>query len=170
MLKNEQRNAPNEETVSGAENIVNCLMAAIAGDPESKPKPDGVHKSPDAKDSLNARQRKLLAALVKAPDIQAACKETGVGRTTAHRWLKNPVFREELTRLRDDALSDALSHIKMFTAQAVEQLAILMRSQDERLRRQACNDILSHSLSVREKESFDRRLQAVERQMGRSRW
>jgi len=169
-MKNEQRNAPNDEAVSGAENIVNRLMATIAGDPESKPKPDGIHKRTGEKNSLNTRQRKLLAALVKAPDIQAACKETGVGRTTAHRWLKNPVFREELTRLRDDTLSDALSHIKMFTAQAIEQLVILMQSQDERLRRQACNDILSHALNVREKEGLDRRLQAVERQLGKRHW
>ena len=37
---------------------------------------------------LTLQQQQLLSALVVDPNIQAACKTAGVGRSTAHRWLK----------------------------------------------------------------------------------
>jgi uncharacterized protein YjiS (DUF1127 family) len=159
-MKNEQATPLNDETPSLGESMMNCLMAAIDGAPKSKP--TGTDGESGPKNPLSARQKKLLTALMTTADVQAACKAAGVGRTAAYGWLKNPDFREELNRLRDHALSDALTHIKTYTAQAVDQLALLMQSQNEAMRRQACNDILSHSINIRTKETIDKRLKAVE--------
>ncbi len=169
-MKNEQTAAQNDASPSLSEDMASRLMASISGDPSTKPKPDGAEKNPSPKNPLTARQKKLLTALVKLSDVQAACKAAGVGRTAAYCWLKDPDFREELNRLRDNALSDALTHIKTYTTQAVDQLALLMHSQDERLRRQACNDILSHSLAIRGKETLDQRIQALERKIEKRFW
>lgn len=169
-MKNERTDTPNDETPSLSEDLADRIMASLAGDLGTKSKPSGRDEESVPKKALSARQKKLLSALVKISDVQAACKAAGVGRTAAYDWLKNPDFREELNRLRDHALSDALTHIKTYTAQAVDQLALLMQSQDERLRRQACNDILSHSINIRTKETVDKRLKAVEDVIGKRFW
>lgn len=111
---------------------------------------------------FTARQEKLLAALVTNPDVQAACKTAGVGRTTAYRWLRDPAFRDALARERGALLTDALSAVKAHVTLAVSQLAKLLRSKDDRLRRMACNDILGHALKVRELEEIEERLAALE--------
>ena len=111
---------------------------------------------------LTLRQQQLLVALVANPDIQAACKVAGVGRSTAHRWLKDPVFRAELARQRDAVLSETMDSVKTHASRAMAELAELLDTEDDRLRRLICNDILGHAMKVRELEDFERRLVALE--------
>lgn len=169
-MKNERTDSPNEETPALSGDIASRILASIAGDSGEKPQSVEAGENPGPKNPLSFRQKKLLTALVNISDVQAACKAAGVGRTAAYGWLKNPDFREELNRLRDNALSDALTHIKTYTKQAVDQLALLMKSEDERIRRQVCNDILSHALSIRGKETLDQRVQALERKIEKRFW
>ncbi len=112
---------------------------------------------------LTTRHQKLAGALVVDPDIQAACKTAGVGRSTAHRWLRHPAFRDELARQRDAALSHAFDSVKTHACRAMTELARLLDSKDDRLRRLVCNDILGHALRVRELEDIERRLVTLER-------
>ena len=111
---------------------------------------------------LSARQRQLLTALVATPDVQAAAKAVGVPRSTAHYWLKQPAFQKELALQRDAVLYEALDSVKAHTTQAVTEMAKLLTSSDERLRRQVCNDILGHAVRVREMENIERRIAALE--------
>ena len=168
-MDNERTGTPNDENPSLSEDLAGRIMAAI-GDLGTKPKSNRAGENPDPKKPLSARQKKLLTALVKISDVQAACKAAGVGRTAAYCWLKNQDFRDELNRLRDNALSDALTHIKTYTIQAVDQLALLMKSEDEQMRRQICNDILSHALNIRKKETLDKRVQALESKIEKRFW
>jgi hypothetical protein len=112
---------------------------------------------------LTARQKRLLAALVLDPDIQAAAKAVGVGRTTAHRWLREPAFRDELARQRGAVLGAALGIMKAHASRAVAELAKLLDTGNERLRRQVCNDILVHALRIRDQEDIERRLAILEK-------
>jgi hypothetical protein len=116
-------------------------------------------------EGLTARQEKLLSFLAGNPNIQAAAKAAGVGRTTAHRWLKESAFREELTRRRHTALTEAMNSVQTCTARAVEELVNLMDSSNEWLRRQICMDILNCSLKIREVEQVEQRLDAIEKAM-----
>jgi hypothetical protein len=111
---------------------------------------------------LTLRHQRLLAALVSNPDIQAACKAVGVGRSTAHRWLKDPAFRAELARQRDSLLSDTMDSVKTHATRAMAELVNLLDTEDDRLRRLICNDILGHALKIRELEDIERRLTALE--------
>ena len=121
----------------------------------------------DAVDSveLTPRQEKLLSALVEEPEITKAAKSAGVGRSTAHRWLRQPGFKAELAKQRDAAMTEALDTFKSHAARATTALADLMSTDNERLRRQICNDILGHALKVRELEDIDRRLALLEKAM-----
>ena len=126
---------------------------------------DSQTRDPSLDGRLMPRQMALLAALVCNPDIQAASKTAGVGRTTAHRWLREPAFQEELTRQRDAVFSESLAAVKTHATRAVSELAGLLSSEDDRLRRQVCNDILAHAMRVRELEDIERRLAALEKAM-----
>jgi len=111
---------------------------------------------------LTLRHQRLLIALVENPDIQAACKAADIGRSTAHRWLKDPVFRAELARQRDAVLSETLDTVKTHATRAMAELAGLLDTEDDRLRRLICNDILGHALKIRELDDVERRLAALE--------
>ena len=115
------------------------------------------------KEQITTQQMQLLEALVQAPNVQAACESVGVGRTTAYRWMDEPAFKAELDRQRDLVLSVALEGVKTSATRAMTELTALMGTKDERLRRQVCNDVLTHAMKIRELDDFERRLVAIER-------
>ena len=47
---------------------------------------------------MTPQKMKLVAALVFEHDIQTAAMSVGVSRVTAHRWMKEAAFTEELVR------------------------------------------------------------------------
>lgn len=113
-----------------------------------------------------AKQRKLIAAILVAPDIQAACRASKIGRTTAHRWLReDPRFCDELARRQDEVFGAALRAIKGHAVKAVDELARLLTSKDSRLRRLTANDILNQAIKAKELVEHEARLAALEAAM-----
>ena len=113
---------------------------------------------------MTDEQMKLMTALAGNLGMPAACEAAGVSRATAYRWVKEPAFQEELRRLRDEVLSEALATVKTHAARAVTKLAELVDAEDDRVSRRACNDILGRALKVRELDDFERRLAAMEKE------
>ena len=114
---------------------------------------------------LTARQQQLLVELVKNTDLQQAARTAGVGRTTVYRWLEDSRFAAALARLRNEAMKDALDSVKALTTRAAQELVGLLDTEDERLKRLLCNDILGHAIKVRELEEIERRLVRMEERM-----
>lgn len=114
---------------------------------------------------LTARQRQLLVELVRNSDLKKAAKAAGIGRTTVYRWLEDPRFSAELARLRNETMKDALDSVKALTTRAAQELAGLLDTEDERLKRLLCKDILGHAIKVRELEEIERRLVRMEEQI-----
>lgn len=120
-------------------------------------------KSPAPSTEFTIQQQKLLVELMKTSDIQAACTAAGVGRTTAYRWLAQPAFADELASLRNGAMKEALEMVKSLTTRAARELSRLLDTKDERLRRQICKDILSHTIKMREIDGLERRITVLEK-------
>ena len=114
-------------------------------------------------EDLTSEKMRLLEILVFNSDMQAAAEAVGVSRATAYRWLQEREFKEELARQRDAVLSTAMAGIKTLAERAVTELANLLNTKDDRLRRQLCNDLLSHAIKVRELEDYENRLVALEK-------
>ena len=114
-------------------------------------------------EGLTARQHKLLRVLVDNPNIQTAARAAGVGRTTAHRWLNEPLFLQELTRHRHAAVTEAMASLQSRTARAAEELTKLLDSPSEWLRRQICMDILNCSQKTLVADQIFQRLDALEK-------
>ena len=112
---------------------------------------------------LTPRQIKLIRLLAENPNIKAATKQAGIGRTTAHRWLKETAFQEELSRQRHTMLSEAMNSVQSHTTRAVQELIKLMDSPNDWLRRQICKDVLNYSLKIRAIEDVEKRLTALEK-------
>ena len=119
----------------------------------------------DYESTLEPGRKALLTALVGNPDVNLAAAAVNISRTTAFRWMREPGFREKLTQERNETLADALSTVKSHAMQAAAQLAGMLTATDERLRRQVCNDILGHSLKVRELEDLEKRLVSLEKKL-----
>ena len=119
-------------------------------------------------ETFTPRQQQLLVALVRDANVQVAAQAVGVSRTTAHQWMKQPAFQEELTRQRDAILGEALANVRTHAARAVTELATLLTDPDRRLRRLACNDILDHALKIRNTEDIERRLLTLEKTIKKS--
>ena len=151
------------ETVAGAtENLSVADGVAETGAGATGNGPDDVF---DPETRLSIRQMRLVEALVSNADIQAACKVADVGRTTAHRWLKEPAFQEELTRQRDAIFMETLTAVKSHATQAVTQLAEMMGATENGVRRKVCTDILDRALKVHHLQNIDKRLKVLERNM-----
>jgi phage terminase small subunit len=108
------------------------------------------------------RQQRLLVELVRTPDIQAAAQAAGVGRSTVYRWLSEPEFAAALQQARDATYDEALNALKSLTERATHKLAGLMETEDDRLLRHVCNDVLRHAIKTRELDRIEARLDAIE--------
>jgi hypothetical protein len=84
------------------------------------------------------------------------------GISDGRGWLKDPAFAGELARLRNAVMDEALGSVKSLTTRAAEELHRLLGTDNERLRRLVCKDILSYSIRVREVEGLERRLACLE--------
>ena len=106
------------------------------------------------------------SAEITAPFISEAARGGVLHRSAngkiASRWIKEPTFQEELTRRRDEVLTEALATAKTHAARAMAHLAGLLEVADERLRRHVCNDMLGYAVKTRELEDLERRLVALE--------
>jgi len=119
-------------------------------------------------EELTDKQKRLLSILIETPNITEAAQRAGIGRSTAHRWLQEPVFRSELTRQRNALMEETMGSLKSYTAKATEQLIQLLDSKNEWVRRQTCKDILGYAFKVREIENVEERLEAIEKAMKRN--
>ena len=114
--------------------------------------------------ALTSRQNTAISALLTTPTVEQAAETAGVGRTTVFRWLNQPEFREELRRRRNEIVDCALDTFKVYVLRAVETLARLLDSEDEKVARLAAKDVLAFVLKTRELQELEGRLDKLEGQ------
>ena len=107
------------------------LPATPEPDWTTAPKPDSAAApDPDAP-KLNPTQHRALAALLEAPSIAAAARQTGVNERTIRRWLHDdPDFQAELSRMRRQYLGHAATRLQSSASVAVQTLLDLLAAKD----------------------------------------
>ena len=120
---------------------------------------------------LSRRQQRAIAAILDTANMEDAARRARVGRTTLYTWLREPAFRDELTRRQADIFDAALARLKCLVGDAVNGLGDLIGATSENVRRSACRDIVDIALKVREMRDIEDRLTQLERavQEGRGR-
>ncbi|MBL8825207.1 MAG: hypothetical protein JNJ77_21650, partial [Planctomycetia bacterium] len=76
---------------------------------------------------LSRKQELVLGALLTETNLSRVADQTGVGRTTIHRWMKEPQFRSALRQTRRELVESAIGQLQAASAQAVETLITVAR-------------------------------------------
>jgi len=111
---------------------------------------------------LTDKQLKAIPHLVFASSLEEGRKQAKIGKATLYEWLKNPDFKDELRRQRDEVVKEALETLKSAITKAVEGMVCLMDSDNENIKQKACKEVIEHTLRVIELDDMERRLTEVE--------
>ncbi|MHC4758830.1 MAG: hypothetical protein ACYTE8_09245 [Planctomycetota bacterium] len=111
---------------------------------------------------LTARQLSAIPTIVSNPTYTQGAEKACISRRTFYRWLEIPKFRDELNHQRKAIAEEALGMLEQSLTKAVEVLVALLDTQDERLKRLFCNDIIEHILKNKENKELEERLVAIE--------
>lgn len=75
---------------------------------------------------LSERQLKALPFFLSSCSETEACRAARIFKQTYYEWLKDPFFKNELKRLRNSIVEDAVEQLKAHTSKAVETLVKLL--------------------------------------------
>lgn len=117
----------------------------------------------DTKPQLSRRQLRVIPFIVSSSTYTEGCEKAKINKTTLYKWLKQPEFKAELDRQRDEITSEAFNRLTRSLTKAVEALTGLLDNQDDRLKRLTAKDIIDFIIRHKENEDLDRRLTEVER-------
>ena len=114
------------------------------------------------KTHLTDRQLKAIPVIVTSPTYSEACKKAKINRTTLYKWLKDPQFKAELDRQRDEIASEAFGVLSQSLTKAVETLVGLLDNADARLKRLTAKDVIDFIIRHKENEELEQRIAAIE--------
>lgn len=110
-------------------------------------------------------ERRLAVALALARGLsqQAAAAECGSSERTVSRWMAQPTFRQEVSRLRGDLIGAAVGRLAGAMTEAADTLQQLLKAESETVRRGAARDLLEMGLRGRQVSELEDRLAELER-------
>ena len=114
---------------------------------------------------ITDRQLKAIPHIVACPTYTEGCKKADINKTTLYKWLKEPAFKAELDRQRDEVAAEAFGVLSQGLTRAVETLVGLLNNKDDRLKRLVCNDIIEHIFRYKENEELEQRITAIEQKL-----
>ncbi len=117
------------------------------------------------KSELTPRQLKAIPLIVAGNTCTEGIEKAKINRTTFYKWLKQPEFKAELDRQRNEIADEAFRVLENNLSKAVTALTGLLDTQDNRLKRLVCNDIIEHILQRKENEDINERLTAIEQRL-----
>lgn len=115
--------------------------------------------------TLTARQLKAIPFVVSSPTYTEAIEKARVSRKTFYEWLKQPEFKAELDRQRNEITAEAFGILSQGLTKAVENLVKLLDHADDRLKRLACKDIIEYVLEHKTIEDLTKRIDAIEQKL-----
>jgi hypothetical protein len=107
-------------------------------------------------------QQKAIPYLLSCKSYTQAAIEIGVSENQLYEWLRDPEFKSELEKQRNQVTEAAINILKMNTTRAAETLGALLTSANELVQRGAANDILNHVARFRETQELEHRIAVLE--------
>ena len=97
---------------------------SVEGPPPLAPSPDTAANDLEVDFSrLTPRQQAVLPVVALAPSIAQAAHESGLSERTLRRWLDDPNFREQLSRLHREACNVARRQLQALMPHLISVLA-----------------------------------------------
>lgn len=121
-------------------------------------------QTPAAAKRLTAKQELALAALLKAPTLEAAAKTAGLSSITLWRYMKQPEFREAYQEARREVVGQTITQLQRSSLEAVKTLTAISMNETaaSTARVSAAKAILEMSLRTVEMEEIQARVEALE--------
>ena len=115
-------------------------------------------------DTLTARQRKAIAALLASPTVSSAAETAGVSRSQLERWRRQPAFRAALAQAEADIIEEAARQLLKLQGTAIRVIARVMLDDNSHagVRIRAAQLIVENTLRLREIVSLEERIAALE--------
>lgn len=108
---------------------------------------------------------RFLPLLLANPTYTAACEAGRVSRNALYEWLRQPAFKAELDRRRDELAEQGFTLLAQNISKAVEVLVKLLDSGDPNVRRLAAVNILSQHTKLKELGDIVSRIEAIEERL-----
>ena len=99
---------------------------------------------------LTSRQQGTLPVIAAAPTIAQAARDCRVSESTLRRWLRDPVFAEELDLLRQEYTSQVNQQCLGLLLRGMNNLAEAMEDPDRNLRFRATRYAMPFALRLQE--------------------
>lgn len=112
---------------------------------------------------LSDRQVAALPYLAAAATNEEGAKMAEIGLTTFKRWRRDPVFRDELRRMREDAASLAFAELNGLVLKSMATLTALLEDPNPRVRAQAVRIALNTGIRAGETARNTRRLNQLQK-------
>jgi hypothetical protein len=114
--------------------------------------------------TLSAKQQKAVAALLGAPNVEAAAGIAGVTPRTIWRWLSDdPLFVEEYRKARQRAVDTAVASLQGCMAEAVQTLRNNLSSRSAPIQVRSAIALLELGLKAHEAFDLAGRIEELER-------
>ena len=114
---------------------------------------------------LTPRQLKAIPFIVSSPTYTEGMQKAKVNRSTFYKWLKEPEFKAELDRQRNEVAAEAFGVLSQSLTKAIETLVGLLDHKDDRLKRLTAKDIIEHFLKHKELRELEERIDAIEQRL-----
>ncbi len=95
---------------------------------------------------MNKNQEKAMIALINAPTITQAAKDSGIGEATFYRYLKDAEFSEAYNDARRQIVESAISGLQQAANEAVETLRRNLNCDNPQAENRAAQLILDNVL------------------------
>ena len=112
---------------------------------------------------LTERQLLALPYLTVSKSQGEAAENAGISRTTLHRWMNEPGFREEYQRQRNEAHSLAIAEFRALMLKAAVVLAERLESDDPEERARASRDVMMYGSKIADPEPYRNVIQSLNR-------
>ena len=112
---------------------------------------------------LSDRQVAALPYLAAAATNEEGVRMAEISPTTFKRWRRDPVFRDELRRMREDAASLAFAELNGLALKSMATLTALLEDPSPSVRAQAVRIALSTGIRAGEAARNTRRLNQLQK-------
>ena len=121
-------------------------------------------------DQKSKKLEQFLQAMLAQPSLEAAASAAGIGRATAHRWMRDPVVVQRLAEARRDVLKRVMTRLQQAAGKAVDCLCEIQQDgESESARVSAARCILEQTMRAAELQDLEERIAKLEA-AAKSRW
>lgn len=119
-------------------------------------------------ETLSAKKRAALRALLSGLTLESAASASGVSRVSLWRWLQEPAFNEELQRLESEAIQAVSRRLLTLATGAADVLEKALQDSKATIRLRAAALILERLAAYRQAAELERRIEALEAAIARN--